>query len=136
MELAQLPELTRGEEAALVRRARVGDNQARRELVESCLEYVMRIAPRYAERAGLDLLDVVQAGNLALVQYLDAALAAPNPCAHLRKAARGIIINYCREYTSIIRTPRTKGTRAIHVKSLDAPLYDDDEVTLADLIEA
>ena len=47
MNVAGLPVLSRGEEAELVRRARLGDEQAKEALLQSCLRYVASVTSRY-----------------------------------------------------------------------------------------
>jgi RNA polymerase primary sigma factor len=58
--------LTHAEEIDLARRAAAGDEQARRELIESNLRLVIAIARRYMN-AGVPLLDLIQEGNLGLM---------------------------------------------------------------------
>lgn len=61
------PLLTAAEEVALARRGRSGDPAARRELAVRNLRLVVRIASRFTGR-GLDLADLIQAGNLGLLR--------------------------------------------------------------------
>ena len=65
-EVARYPLLGRAEEIRLATRARAGDEAARRRLVESNLRLVVVIARRYRGQ-GLDLMDLVQEGNLGLM---------------------------------------------------------------------
>jgi RNA polymerase primary sigma factor len=65
-EAARYPLLGRAEEIRLARLAREGDEAARRRLVESNLRLVVAIARRYRGH-GLDLMDLVQEGNLGLM---------------------------------------------------------------------
>lgn len=136
MELAQLPELSVHEQDALVDLARAGDRTARARLVESCLAHVQHVAVRYARLSGIDVLDLVQAGNLRMMERLDAALEAANPVGFLITAARGAISNYSKEFQALIRVPHASWSRGVRVRvvSLDAPLYDDSDVTLADVV--
>ena len=59
--------LTHAEEIDLARRAAAGDEQARRELIESNLRLVIAIARRYTS-SGVPLLDLIQEGNLGLMR--------------------------------------------------------------------
>jgi RNA polymerase primary sigma factor len=65
-EAARYPLLGRAEEIRLAGRARDGDEAARRRLIESNLRLVVAIARRYRGH-GLDLMDLVQEGNLGLM---------------------------------------------------------------------
>ena len=65
-EVSGISPLTREEENALARKARQGDPEAMQRLVESSLRFVISVAKKYQGR-GLDLIDVINAGNLGLV---------------------------------------------------------------------
>ena len=65
-EASRYPLLGRAEEIRLAGRAREGDESARRRLIESNLRLVVAIARRYRGH-GLDLMDLVQEGNLGLM---------------------------------------------------------------------
>lgn len=59
--------LSREEEVELARRARAGDEVARRRLVSANLRFVVSVAKRYRGR-GLSLADLVNEGNLGLLR--------------------------------------------------------------------
>jgi RNA polymerase primary sigma factor len=59
--------LTHSEEIELAQRAAVGDEQARRRLVECNLRLVIAIARRYTS-TGVPLIDLIQEGNLGLMR--------------------------------------------------------------------
>src|SRR4051794_37592102 len=69
-EIARYPLLSADEERTLGSRAAAGDREAGRHLVESNLRLVVFIARRYAG-CGLDMLDLVQEGNLGLMKAAD-----------------------------------------------------------------
>ncbi len=62
--------LTRDEEIRLAERVRAGDRQAAARLVEANLRLVVSIARRHQDR-GVPFMDLVQEGNLGLMQAAD-----------------------------------------------------------------
>ncbi len=66
-EIGRVPLLTAEEELDLARRAKAGDEAARRRLSEANLRLVVSVAKRYAGR-GLPFLDLIQEGNLGLMK--------------------------------------------------------------------
>ncbi len=62
--------LTAGEEVELSRRARAGDKNARRRLIESNLRLVVSIAKRYRGR-GVPFEDLIQEGNAGLIRAVE-----------------------------------------------------------------
>jgi RNA polymerase primary sigma factor len=62
--------LTRAEELELARRKDMGDEAARRRLVESNLRLVIAMARAYAS-SGVPLLDLIQEGNLGLMRAVE-----------------------------------------------------------------
>ncbi len=65
--VSRIPRLTREEEERLGQRIQSGDKEALRALVEAHLRLVLSLARRFA-RLGGSLPDLIQEGNLALVQ--------------------------------------------------------------------
>jgi RNA polymerase primary sigma factor len=59
--------LTRAEELDLARRKDMGDEQAKRRLVESNLRLVIAMARAYSS-SGVPLLDLIQEGNMGLMR--------------------------------------------------------------------
>ena len=65
-EIGFSPLLTAEEEVYFARRARKGDEAARKRMIESNLRLVVKISRRYMNR-GLPLLDLIEEGNLGLI---------------------------------------------------------------------
>lgn len=134
-EIGYLPrQLSEEEVTIIVERARSGDEEARSRLVESLLKYVLHLGVKYAIAARKmvrfdadtltpDVLDLVQAGNLAICERLNVALERPNPIGYLRLIAKGAILRYSKENLCAIRVPHTsydvRGCRAPSLVSLD-----------------
>ena len=62
--------LTRAEELDLARRKDMGDEQAKRQLVESNLRLVIAMARAYSS-SGVPLLDLIQEGNIGLMRAVE-----------------------------------------------------------------
>lgn len=69
-EIGRVPLLTPQEELELARKVKKGDEDARAKFIEANLRLVVSIAKRY-QRQGLDLLDLIQEGNLGLIKALE-----------------------------------------------------------------
>lgn len=69
-EVTRIPLLTESEEQDLARRMRCGDRAARERLIVSHLRLVVSVAREYGE-TGLDLPDLIQEGNLGLIEAAD-----------------------------------------------------------------
>jgi len=133
-ELAGLPVLTRDEEAELVRRARLGDKQAREALLHNCLRYVASVMSRYScYLEHEEYLDLVSIGNLAIVERLEQALTVDNPVAYLYGVAKLAIRSYCYTHSQLIT--QVRGRPMVWTDSLDAPLCNG-KGCLADLLVA
>ncbi len=143
---AGLPRLTPDEERAVIAQARTGNPLARETLVFNCVDYVKTVARKYAAicaasgRKRIEYLDLVQIGNMTVLERLDKALAHPNPIGYLKKTASGEIIKHCCKHASLITTPQERGgtfLSIVDVTSTDAPLPSTDErLTLADVVAA
>tara|TARA_Y100000590_G_scaffold460354_1_gene619468 strand:+ start:1615 stop:2580 length:966 start_codon:yes stop_codon:yes gene_type:complete len=69
-DINRVPLLTASQEVALAKRVEAHDEEARRILIDSNLRLVVNVAKRYTT-GGLPLLDLIQEGNLGLLQAVD-----------------------------------------------------------------
>lgn len=70
VEVSRIPLLTEEEERDLALRMRDGDRGARERLIVSHLRLVVSMAREYGE-VGLDLVDLIQEGNIGLIEAVD-----------------------------------------------------------------
>jgi RNA polymerase primary sigma factor len=66
-EISQFPQLTAEEEREVAARARAGDEDAFRRLIESNLRFVVSLARKYA-RSGYPLHELINEGNMGLIE--------------------------------------------------------------------
>jgi len=69
-EIGFSPLLTAEQEVSIARRIQKGDADARKQMIESNLRLVVKIARRYLNR-GLALLDLIEEGNLGLIRAVE-----------------------------------------------------------------
>src|SRR5689334_7149210 len=69
-EIARVPLLTKPHELALAKRIELGDELAKRHMIEANLRLVVSIAKKYRGN-GLDLLELIQEGNLGLIRAVE-----------------------------------------------------------------
>jgi RNA polymerase primary sigma factor len=69
-EINKIPLLTRGEEVCLAKRARDGEQDAKDELIQANLRFVVNVAKKY-QNQGLTLSDLISEGNLGLITAVD-----------------------------------------------------------------
>ncbi|MBA2681791.1 MAG: hypothetical protein H0U76_25775 [Ktedonobacteraceae bacterium] len=134
--LAGLPELSPNEEHQLVERARTGDRQAKEDIILRCMAQIAGAALRYRwlRERSIEYSDLVQLGNLALVEMIDQALVTSNPFAYLIGAASRVIRFYCYSHDSLV--PHEWNKPRLVIDSLDVPLEANGHTTLADIIPA
>jgi RNA polymerase primary sigma factor len=69
-EIGRIPLLAHEDLLALARRSRAGDEEARKRIILANLRLVVHVARSYRNR-GLPLLDLIEEGNLGLIQAVD-----------------------------------------------------------------
>lgn len=141
-DLQAYPDLPIARKQELEELARQGDEQAKRELIESALRYTVRIAAFYAKAYGYLLkhdsfLDLVQEGNLALVRVFDKALTTESASAYIRGTVKVVIRQYCLYHSGMIRIPAHQAwiAKAPRIESMDAMIRDT-ELTYHDVLAA
>ena len=138
-EVGRLFRLTQEEEHLLVERAKEGDAHVRNQIIESCLHYVEYWASRlyraYSWQSWrTEYVDLIQVGNVTLLETFDKAMEKEDSIAYLKGAAKLGMLKYVQHHRSSITTPGNEYTD-IPVESFDAPLGDENTLTLADVIE-
>jgi len=134
-QLGDHPQLTREQEYELSRRAKKGDEAARRTLAVSNLAFVVAIAKKFANR-GARLDDLIQEGNVGLMK----AIEHFDPKKNVRFATyavwwiRAYITRYLKDNRSQVRGG--EGERQSMVDfSLDAAIDDESESTYIERLE-
>ena len=69
-DISKYPQLSPQEELTLAQRARQGDTEAREQLIHAHLLMVVNIARQY-QRPGVEMLDLIQEGNIGLIKAVD-----------------------------------------------------------------
>jgi RNA polymerase sigma factor (sigma-70 family) len=69
-DISRYQPITQEQETYLALRARQGDTQARNQLIQAHLRLVVNIARQHL-RAGVEMLDLIQEGNIGLIQAVD-----------------------------------------------------------------
>src|SRR5712692_6648191 len=129
------PQLTREQEYELSRRAKKGDEEARRTLAVSNLAFVVAIAKKFANR-GARLDDLIQEGNIGLMK----AIEHFDPKKNVRFATyavwwiRAYITRYLKDNRSQVRGGESERQSMVDF-SLDAAIGDDSESTYVDRLE-
>jgi RNA polymerase sigma factor (sigma-70 family) len=127
----------------LLERARNGDEQAKEEILLACYSYSEAVARKYARvyswaSARLEYVDLMQVGILRALECFDKALHHPHPFGYLWKAIHGTIVTHCLKWCSPIAAVQNHEGRwlpALPVMSLDAPLQENPDEIVANVIE-
>src|SRR6202158_6374618 len=133
--LGDHPQLTREQEYELSRRAKKGDEEARRILGVSNLAFVVASAKKFANR-GARLDDLIQDGNVGLME----AIEHFDPKKNVRFATyavwwiRAYITRYLKDNRSQVRGGEAE-RQSMSDLSLDIPIDDDTDSTYLDQLE-
>lgn len=125
-DVGDVPRLTFQEEETLIDQARAGDVEARDAVIRSLLTYVIHVAQKYATicresgRPRVEYLDLVQVGNLTLLECLEKALAHACPVGYLKRASSGEIVKHCMKHGSLITSPSKRGGDILPIKDVDS----------------
>ncbi len=128
-------QLTREEEYELSKRARKGDESARRLLATSNLPFVVAVAKKFASR-GARLDDLIQEGNVGLMKAIEHFDSKKN----VRFATyavwwiRAYITRYLKDNRSHVRGGESERA-SMSDFSLDAPLDDESDSSYVDRLE-
>ncbi len=143
-DVVQVSPLDPQREQDLLAHARAGDSEARNEIItHGLLHYIefwaKRLFVTYAYmHHRIEYADLIQVASLAVLEYFDHALTLDNPIIYLFACAKYQMRRYCLRYSSLIITPSTskdgKQVRPRRVESLDAPLDEETDGTLAEIL--
>ena len=129
-------QLTREQEYSLSKRARAGDEEARRILAVSNLPFVVAVARKFASR-GARLDDLVQEGNVGLMKAIEHFDSKKN----VRFATyavwwiRAYITRYLKDNRSQVRGGESERA-SMSDFSLDTPIEEDGDSTWLDRLES
>ena len=70
-DIGRLPMLSNDEEIEVAKAVASGDQEAKEKLINSNLRLVINIAKRYINRPGMQLLDLIQEGNMGLIKAVE-----------------------------------------------------------------
>lgn len=121
-ELRRLPHYSHEEEAQHIALARQGDEDARAALINRCLPWLMKKATDiYVEHAPVhsDIMDLIGAAHLDMVEAMPNALAANKPVTYLMSVGALAMKRHCHYGDPLVRPPRYGDNR---------PQYDQIEI--------
>lgn len=123
-EISQYKTLSSAEECQIIQQICKGDMQAREKLIESYLRLVVSIArhPKFCQQE--DIMDLIQEGNIGLIQAVDSYIPESNRgfASYAAICIKNRLINYVQK------------SRALLI--LDTPMFEDSDeyITRADTI--
>jgi len=122
-DIGVIPILSREEEYEIAKDAQRGDRQAINRLAEANIRFVIKTAFKYW-KPGLPLMDKISEGCLGLMR----AIETFNPDLGFR------LLTYAEQQIKWHIINVIKDSRKHGLDSLDMPVYEDDDVTLKDLL--
>ena len=149
-EISKIPLLTREEEVALAIRARDGDQDAKKKLVESNLRFVVSVANKFSG-CGIPLIDLINEGNIGLIeaarrfdpdkgvkfisygvwwirQAIMQVLAEQSGSVRLPLKQAGLLYKIRNKYEELSKKLRREPTSQDLAQALDIPLREVEEV--------
>jgi len=138
-ELRKIPQLSSEEEQSCALLAAQGDRQARQRLVQANLRFVIRVARQY-RRCGLPLEDLINEGNIGLIQAADRF----DPGRGIRFVSyavwwiRQAILKAIQDSGRMIRVPRGRAAELARVEALrsESLMQSGSEPSLGQIAEA
>ena len=120
-EIGSIPLLSREAENAYARRARSGDGEAKRVLIEANLRFVVRVAKRF-RRCGVPMEDLINEGNIGLINAIERF--DPDKGYHFITYAvwwiRQSIMKSVGEYHRMIKLPTHRANELSHIRKFSA----------------
>lgn len=123
-EISQYKTLSSAEECQIIQQICKGDMQAREKLIESYLRLVVSIArhPNFCQQE--DIMDLIQEGNIGLIQAVDSYIPESNRgfASYAAICIKNRLINYVQKSKALLM--------------LDTPMFEDSDeyITRADTI--
>jgi RNA polymerase primary sigma factor len=135
-QIAKIKPLSREEEMELALRAKKGDKEAIKKLVQANLKFVVKIASRYQNR-GLTLAELISEGNMGLIK----AIEKFDPKKDNKLISYAVwwikqrILFALAEKTNVIRIPLGKANIANKIRSAREKIFSEtgEEATIEDI---
>lgn len=125
------------EELNLVYRAKEGDKKAVNELVEHNLMFVVSVAKEYKfEKCALSISDLVNEGVIGFIECIETydPTIGVKLISHAVFSIRGAITAALSQKSRVVRSKSHNISVPIQSTSLDAPMTDDSDTTLGDVL--
>jgi RNA polymerase primary sigma factor len=116
-EIGRYPLLSRQEERRLAVRAAAGDGEARHELIQANLRFVVSVAKRY-QHNGIPLMDLISEGNLGLMKAIECydADKGYHVISYAAWWVRQSILKAISDKSRMIRLPWNRANELLHIE--------------------